>query len=349
MCNYTKNDTKRKRIQGKKMEASPVENTAAKRRKKKLTNYRKDASPLQRKKGFGAYMRANGALYAMAIPGVLCVLLFSYVPMYGVLIAFQKYSPAKGVFGSPWVGFEQFIKFFKSPYCERLFTNTFLLGLLTILFSFPAPIILALLLNEMRSVRLKRVTQTISYMPYFISTVVVIGLLKQLLTTNGGVVNSIREMMGFLPKDFFADPQWFRPLYILSGIWSSIGYGSILYLAAISGINPELYESAVLDGASRWQQIRHITLPCIMSTVVIQLIFAVGGIVGNDYQKILLMQSPLNYSTSDVFSTFVYREGILGGSYSYSTAVNLLTSVISVVFLLLANWFAKRAGEEALF
>ena len=207
MCNYTKNDTKRKRIQGKKMEASPVENTAAKRRKKKLTNYRKDASPLQRKKGFGAYMRANGALYAMAIPGVLCVLLFSYVPMYGVLIAFQKYSPAKGVFGSPWVGFEQFIKFFKSPYCERLFTNTFLLGLLTILFSFPAPIILALLLNEMRSVRLKRVTQTISYMPYFISTVVVIGLLKQLLTTNGGVVNSTREMMGFLPKDFFADPQ----------------------------------------------------------------------------------------------------------------------------------------------
>lgn len=170
-----------------------MENTAAERRKKKLTHYRKEASPLQRKKGFGAYMRANGALYAMAIPGVLCVLLFSYVPMYGVLIAFQKYSPAKGVFGSPWVGFEQFIKFFESPYCERLFTNTFLLGLLTILFSFPAPIILALLLNEMRSVRLKRVTQTISYMPYFISTVVVIGLLKQLLTTNGGIVNSIRS------------------------------------------------------------------------------------------------------------------------------------------------------------
>lgn len=326
-----------------------MEGIALQKIKTKSLPHQAAEQPPRQKKSLAAYLRSSGALYVMAVPGMLSVLLFSYVPMYGVLIAFQKYSPAKGVFGSEWVGLEHFQTFFESPYCVRLFANTFLLGILTILFSFPAPIILALLFNEMRNMRLKRIAQTISYIPYFISVVVVVGLLKQLLTTNGGVINSMIEMLGFAPKDFFADPQWFRPLYILSGIWSGIGYGSIIYLAAISGINPELYESAVLDGASRWQQIRHITLPCISSTVIIQLIFAIGGIVGNDYQKILLMQSPLNYSTSDVFSTFVYREGILGGSYSYSTAVNLLTSVISVIFLLLANWFARYAGEEALF
>lgn len=326
--------------------------TIAERTKLRTCSRKRSASAsssLCGKKSLRAYLRANGALYVMALPGMLCLLLFSYVPMYGILIAFQDYSPARGVFESAWVGLEHFITFFKSPYCARLFGNTFILGILVILFSFPAPIILALLINEMRGSRFKRVTQTISYMPYFISVVVVVGLLKEMLSTNGGVINEIIKMFGMQPKDFFSDPNWFRPLYILSGIWSGIGYGSILYLAAISGINPELYESAVLDGASRWQQMRHITLPCISSTIVIQLIFAVGGIVGNDYQKILLMQSPLTYSTSDVFSTFVYREGVLGGSYSYTTAINLLTSFISIIFLFLANWLAKRMGEEAVF
>lgn len=317
----------------------------------KNQSVRHDEPPrdLRKRNGFLSYMRRNGALYAMVLPGIILVILFAYVPMYGVLMAFEDYSPAKGIFGSEWVGLKHFIKFFHSPHCQRLFGNTFILGILTVLISFPAPIILALMLNELRNARFKKVTQTISYMPYFISVVVIVGLMKQLLSTNGGVVNSILVALGKNPKDFFADPNWFRPLYILSGLWQNIGYGSILYLAAISGINPELYESAVLDGASRWQQMRNITLPCISSTVVIQLIFAVSGIVGNDFQKILLMQSPLNYKTSDVFSTFVYREGILGGSYSYTTAVNLMMSVISVVFLLLANHLAKKTGEEGLF
>lgn len=317
--------------------------------KEKEKGVTKVVPDLRRRNSFLAYMRRNGALYAMVLPGILLVILFLYVPMYGVLMAFENYSPAKGILGSEWVGLKHFIKFFHSPYCKRLFSNTFILGGLTILISFPAPIILALLLNELRNAKFKKVTQTISYMPYFISVVVIVGLMKQLLSTNGGVVNAILVAMGRQPKDFFADPAWFRPLYIISGLWQNIGYGSILYLAAISGINPELYESAVLDGASRWQQMRNITLPCISSTVVIQLIFAVSGIVGNDFQKILLMQTPLNYKTSDVFSTFVYREGILGGSYSYTTAVNLMMSIISIVFLLLANHLARKTGEEGLF
>ena len=192
-------------------------------------------------------------------------------------------------------------------------------------------------------------TQTISYVPYFISTVIVVGLLKDMTSTNDGIINTAIVALGGQKIDFFASPQWFRPLYVISSIWSGIGYNSIIYLAAISGINPELYESAVLDGASRMKQAIHITIPCISSTIVILLIFAVGGIVGNDYQKILLMQSPLTYETSDVISTYVYREGILGGSYSYTTAINLFTSLISLFFILVTNWVARKAGESSIF
>ena len=294
-------------------------------------------------------MQRNWMLYLMILPGMLALIIFKYVPMYGVLMAFQKYSPSKGILGSDWVGFKHFITFFNSPYFGRLISNTFMLGIVTLIFTFPAPIILALMLNEVRSDRFKRITQTISYVPYFISTVIVIGLLKDMTSTSGGIVNDLITALGGEKINFFADPKWFRPMYVLSSIWSGIGYSSIIYLAAISGINPELYESAVLDGASRFKQAIHITLPCISSTIIILLIFAVGGIVGNDYQKILLMQSPLTYETSDVISTYVYREGILGGSYSYTTAVNLFTSLISLFFLLVTNWIARKTGEGSIF
>ena len=302
-----------------------------------------------RKKSFRAYMQRNWMLYLMVLPGMLALILFRYVPMYGVLMAFEKYMPAKGILGSQWVGFQHFVTFFHSPYFGRLLGNTFLLGIVTLIFTFPAPIILALLLNEVRNERFKRVTQTISYVPYFISAVIVVGLLKDMTSTNDGIINTMIAALGGQKIDFFANPKWFRPLYVLSSIWSGIGYNSIIYLAAISGINPELYESAVLDGASRFKQAIHITLPCISSTIVILLIFAVGGIVGNDYQKILLMQSPLIYETSDVISTYVYREGVLGGSYSYTTAVNLFTSLISLFFILVTNWFARKVGESSIF
>ena len=302
-----------------------------------------------KKKSFRGYMQRNWVLYLMVLPGMLALIIFRYVPMYGVLMAFEKYMPAKGILGSKWVGFQHFVNFFHSPYFGRLLGTTFMLGIVTLVFTFPAPILLALLLNEVRNPRFKRVTQTISYVPYFISTVIVVGLLKDMASTNDGIINTAIVALGGQKIDFFASPQWFRPLYVISSIWSGIGYNSIIYLAAISGINPELYESAVLDGASRMKQAIHITIPCISSTIVILLIFAVGGIVGNDYQKILLMQSPLTYETSDVISTYVYREGILGGSYSYTTAINLFTSLISLFFILVTNWVARKAGESSIF
>lgn len=302
-----------------------------------------------KKKSFRGYMQRNWVLCLMVLPGMLALIIFRYVPMYGVLMAFEKYMPAKGILGSKWVGFQHFVNFFHSPYFGRLLGNTFMLGIVTLVFTFPAPILLALLLNEVRNPRFKRVTQTISYVPYFISTVIVVGLLKDMTSTNDGIINTAIVALGGQKIDFFASPQWFRPLYVISSIWSGIGYNSIIYLAAISGINPELYESAVLDGASRMKQAIHITIPCISSTIVILLIFAVGGIVGNDYQKILLMQSPLTYETSDVISTYVYREGILGGSYSYTTAINLFTSLISLFFILITNWVARKAGESSIF
>lgn len=302
-----------------------------------------------KKKSFRGYMQRNWVLYLMVLPGMLALIIFRYVPMYGVLMAFEKYMPAKGILGSKWVGFQHFVNFFHSPYFGRLLGNTFMLGIVTLVVTFPAPILLALLLNEVRNPRFKRVTQTISYVPYFISTVIVVGLLKDMASTNDGIINTAIAALGGQKIDFFASPQWFRPLYVISSIWSGIGYNSIIYLAAISGINPELYESAVLDGASRMKQAIHITIPCISSTIVILLIFAVGGIVGNDYQKILLMQSPLTYETSDVISTYVYREGILGGSYSYTTAINLFTSLISLFFILITNWVARKAGESSIF
>lgn len=302
-----------------------------------------------KKKSFRGYMQRNWVLYLMVLPGMLALIIFRYVPMYGVLMAFEKYMPAKGILGSKWVGFQHFVNFFHSPYFGRLLGNTFMLGIVTLVVTFPAPILLALLLNEVRNPRFKRVTQTISYVPYFISTVIVVGLLKDMASTNDGIINTAIVALGGQKIDFFASPQWFRPLYVISSIWSGIGYNSIIYLAAISGINPELYESAVLDGASRMKQAIHITIPCISSTIVILLIFAVGGIVGNDYQKILLMQSPLTYETSDVISTYVYREGILGGSYSYTTAINLFTSLISLFFILVTNWVARKAGESSIF
>lgn len=300
-------------------------------------------------RSWGVYLKRNWVLYAMVFPGLAALIIFRYLPMYGVLMAFENYYPQKGILGSSWVGLKHFKDFFASPYFSRLVGNTFALGIESLIFTFPAPIILALLLNEIRVERFKRVVQTISYMPYFISTVIVVGLLKDMCSTNGGIINVIIEALGGKPIGFFSSPQWFRPLYIFSSIWAGIGYNSIIYLAAISGINPELYESAVLDGANRVQKAIHITLPCISSTIIILLIFAVGGIVGNDYTKILLMYSPLTYKTADVISTYVYREGVLGGSYSYTTAINLLNSIISLFFLLVTNYLSRKVSDESIF
>lgn len=293
-------------------------------------------------------LRRDGTLYMMTIPAVVLIFVFCYIPMYGVLMAFQNYVPAKGVFGSNWVGFKHFVDFFRDPFCWRIIRNTVVLGLYSLIFSFPAPIILALLLNELRQGPFKRVVQTISYMPHFVSTVIIVGLMMEIFSLRG-IVNEIIVNFGGEAISFMERPEWFRTMYIGSAIWQSVGYGSIIYLAAISGVNPELYESAVLDGASRWRQIISITLPSIAPTIQIMFIFAVGGILGNDFEKILLMYSEINYETSDVISTYVYRRGLIGGQFSYSAAVGLLTSVFSFVLLWTTNWISRKMEAESLF
>ena len=308
------------------------------------------ALPAERQERFFPYFKRNWVLYMMVLPGLAVLIIFSYLPMSGIIMAFEKnYMPARGLMGSDWVGLEHFAKFFRSAFFERLMGNTLILGIESLIFSFSTPILFALLLNELRNVAFRRVTQTISYFPYFISTVIVIGLLKDMTSVNGGVVNLLIQKITGNTINFFSDPGWFRPLYIISGLWTGMGYNSIIYLAAISGINPEMYESALLDGANRFQQAVHITLPSISSTIVILLILAVGGIVGNDYQKILLMYSPLTYKTADVISTYVYREGILGGGYSYTTAIGLFNSLVNVILVVSANAASKRVAGMGLF
>ena len=291
----------------------------------------------------------DAALYLMSMPAIILVFIFSYIPMYGILIAFQSYNPANGVLGSAWVGFKQFFTFFHDPYCYRIVRNTFLLGFYSLLFGFPAPIILALFLNELKNGPFKRVVQTVSYMPYFISTVIVIGMIVELFGLSSGVINDLISAVGLERINFIGRPEWFRTIYVVSGIWQGIGFSSIIYLAAISGVDPELYESAVIDGAGRFRQIISITLPSIAPTVQILFIFAVGGILGNDFQKILLLYRPETYETADVISTYVYRQGILGGQFSYSSAVGLLIAVASLGLILLTNQFNKKAGAGYLY
>lgn len=302
---------------------------------------------VSKKARFVKQLKQDTPLYVMALPAILAIFVFSYLPMYGVLMAFENYVPARGIFGSQWVGFKHFISFFRDPFCGRIVRNTILLGVYSLAFSFPAPIIFALLLNELREGKFKRVVQTISYMPYFISTVIIVGLMMEIFSLSG-IVNRFVVALGGTAVSFMERPEWFRTLYIGSGIWQGVGYSSILYLAAISGVNPELYESAILDGASRWKQIIHITLPCIMPTVSIMFIMAVGGILSNDLQKILLMYTSLTYETADTISTYVYRKGLLGGQYSYSAAVGLFMSAISFVMLWVTNQISRKMGAESL-
>ena len=287
-------------------------------------------------------------LHLLVLPGLLILIIFKYLPMYGIVMAFQNFNPGKGIFHSDWVGLKHVTDFFKDPYFIRTMRNTFLLGFYSLLFSFPAPIVLALLFNEVRNRIFKRVVQTLSYMPYFLSTVIVVGLLIEYTNLSEGLVNNIISLLGGQRINFFAETRWFRSLYILSGIWQGMGFGTIIYLAALSGVDPELYEAAVIDGAGRFKQMLHITLPGIAPTITIMLILAVGGILGNDFQKILLMYKPGLYEVADVVSTYVYRAGIEGANYSYSTAIGLFLSVISFIFLYSTNKLSKILGDTYL-
>lgn len=291
--------------------------------------------------------RINKYVYIMAIPMIVFFILFSYVPMYGVTIAFKNFSPKLGIINSPWIGFKHFKSFFNSIYFARTLKNTLLISLYSLLWGFPAAIILALLLNEIRREKFKRVVQTVTYLPHFISLVVICGMIIDFTSTDG-LINSILVNFGVEPVNWLTKPEWFRSIYIGSGVWQSIGWDSIIYLAALSGIDPSLYEAATVDGAGRWKQLLHITLPGIAPTIVIMLILNIGGLMSVGYEKIILLYNPMTWETSDVISSYVYRKGLIGADYSFSTAVGLLESAVGFVLLVLANKFSKKISEVSL-
>ncbi len=287
-------------------------------------------------------------LYIMLIPGIIGFILFQYIPIInGIFIGLVDYDFVDGMWKSPWVGLKYIIQFIEDPFFYRLIRNTFLLGLYGLLWGFPASIILALMINEIRNKFFKKITQSLSYLPYFLSIVVVVGILYELFGYSG-IINSAIASLGGEPVKFIGNPSWFRTLYIGSGIWQGVGWGSILYLAALSGIEVQLYEAAYIDGASRWQQMRHITLPGIKPTIITLLIINIGSILGVGFEKVFLMYSPTTYSVADVISTYVYRRGIVGFDYSYGGAVSLFNSVISIILISAANFICKKYSDSSI-
>lgn len=286
-------------------------------------------------------------MYIMAIPVLAFFILFCYVPMYGVLMAFQNYKPQYGIWGSQWIGLKNFSDFFGSYYALRLIRNTFLINLYDILFSFPAPILFALLLNEVKAVRFKRTVQTITYMPYFISLVVVASIIVEFTSSRGFIVN-ILSLFGFEKKSLLGDARYFRSVYVGSNIWQSLGFNSIIYLAALSGVDQEQYEAAIIDGAGRWKKMWHITLPGISSTIIIMFILRIGSMMNVGFEKIILLYNAGTYETADVISSFVYRKGLQEMNYGYSTAVGLFNSVINFGLLVLANTISRKFSEASL-
>lgn len=289
----------------------------------------------------------NRWAYLLLVPVLLYYLIFHYGPMYGTIIAFQDFNPIKGVFESPWVGLQNFSDFFNSVFFGRLLTNTILINVIDLFFGFPAPILLALLLNEVRWEPFKRVVQTISYMPHFISVVVVVGMMIDFFARDG-LVNNLTISFVNNPIAYMQDPNWFRTLFVGSGIWQGVGWSSIIYMAALSNIDPSLYEAAMVDGAGRFRQMLHITLPGILPTITILLILRLGAMMSVGYEKIILMYNPLTYQTADVISTYVYRRGILNTDYSFSAAVGLFNSVINFALVIAANALSRKYNETSL-
>ncbi|MDR0396670.1 MAG: ABC transporter permease subunit [Oscillospiraceae bacterium] len=292
--------------------------------------------------------RVNWAKYLIVLPVLAYLALFAYKPLYGLVIAFKEYRPTRGIVGSPWVGLKQFRSFLGDVYTPRILRNTLSISALTILFGFPTPILLALLLNELRSVRFKRVVQTITYMPYFISMIVAMSIVR-IYTSSSGMFSQLIVSMGGQAQNLLINPRYFYPIYVISDLWQYIGWNSIIYLAALTSIDQEQYEAARIDGASRLKQVVHITIPGLAPTIVILFILRMGGILNVGYEKVLLLYSDPTYEVADVISTYVYRRGILGTAVSYSTAVGLFNSVVNVVFLLGTNWISRRVTQSGLF
>lgn len=293
-------------------------------------------------------MSSRYDLYLMLLIPIVWYAVFHYGPLYGLQIAFKNFSPAKGIGGSAWVGLDHFQRFVESYYFWRLLWNTISINLFSLLFAFPIPILLALIVTEIRNKSFSKIVQNITYIPHFISIVVMVGMLMLFLSPRGGPLNAIIEAFGGDPVRFLDSAAWFKPIFISSNIWQNMGWQSIIYIAALAGVNPQLYEAAKMDGASRMRRIWHVSIPGILPVIVILLILDVGHFMNVGFEKILLMQNNLNLDSSDVISTFVYTTGILKGEYSYTAAIGLFNSVINLALLLLVNRFARKKAETSL-
>jgi putative aldouronate transport system permease protein len=287
-------------------------------------------------------------LYAFLLPTLVYFAVFHYGPLYGAQIAFRDYLGALGIWGSPWVGLQNFERFFKSAYFVNLLSNTVILSVLMLVFSFPVPVIFALMLNQLGNQRYKRIVQTVSYAPHFISTVVFVGMLFLFTSPSVGIVNILVSKLGGPRIYYMGNAAWFRPVYVLSDIWQETGWGAIIYLAALSAINPELYEAATIDGATKFQRILHIDIPAILPTVTILLVLRAGAIMSLGFEKAFLMQSSLNLEVSEIISTYVYKVGLQGAQFSFASAVGLFNSVANLVLLLIVNRVARALGETSL-
>lgn len=294
-------------------------------------------------------LRNHWQLYVLVLPAVLYFFIFNYLPMYGIQIAFKDYKAVKGIAGSAWVGFKHFQQFFKAYYFKRLITNTLVLNVLNLVFSFPVPIILAVLLNQIRNSRLKRAIQTTIYVPYFISTIVLAGMLYIFLSPSSGIFNFIRTAMGLAPIDFMSEATAFRPIYIISNIWQTAGYSTILYIATLTSIDPSLYEAANIDGASIWQKIRSIDLPTLVPTAMMVFILDCGKLLSSNTNKVLVLQTSGNIPTSDILGVYVYTVGLGQGQFSYTSAIGLFVNVINFAMLLAVNWISKKSANIGLF
>ncbi|WP_284646438.1 ABC transporter permease [Paenibacillus silviterrae] len=287
-------------------------------------------------------------LWLLVLPCLLYYLVFRYAPMFGLVITFKNFNLFKGIWASEWVGFKYYIMFFQNPDFWILMRNTFLLGAYKLLFGFPAPIILALLLNELKHVLFKRFVQTVSYLPHFISNVIVASMVIMFLSPSGGLINQILQSLGITPINFMMQPGWFRTIYVISDIWQQIGWESIIYLAALTAVDPQLYEAASIDGANRWRKLWHVTLPGIASTIVIIFIMNVGKVLEIGFEKVFLIYNPAVYETADIISTYVYRVGLEQGNFSYGASIDLFMGIISLIFIYTANYISRKVGENSL-
>ena len=302
-----------------------------------------------RRRGLAAALWRHRALYLMALPGIVYFLVFKYLPMGGLIIAFQDYKPFLGILGSPWVGFEHFVRLFTQDTFVMLLRNTLLLSVLLMAISFPIPIVLALLLNELRGVVFKRSIQTVIYLPHFMSWVIVVSLFYVMLTTDGGAINNLIVALGGEPIGFLTEPEWLRPMYVFQHVWRTAGWGTIVYLAALTAVDMALYEAAEIDGANRWKQTWHMTLPAIRPTIIVLFILSIGDFLELGFEHMFLLLNSMNREVGEIFDTYVYTAGIQNGQLSFATAVGLFKGLVGLILVIGANSLAKKLGEEGVY